>query len=130
MTATRPERIKLVLDLAFLCGLTQLVLGFALLASPSTVVVGAWFSVVAGAIVIAAGVDLVRGSRLARILVTISLVIAIAADAYIAYFDPAYLWAATAVGLLALTAVILLWTSRASRYFPSAASTATRAASR
>ena len=115
MTAKRSERTRVVADLAWLAGLTQIVFGLALLASPESPVVAAIFAIVAGALAVVAGVLLLNQVPTSWTTMTFAFVLSIGAAAYALWVATPYWWGAAVSGILALVGLIVEWTDRMPR---------------
>ena len=115
MTARRSERTRVVADLAWLSGLTQIVFGLALLASPESPVVAAIFAIVAGALAVVAGVLLLNQVPTSWTTMTFAFVLSIGAAAYALWVATPYWWGAAVSGILALAGLIVEWTDRMPR---------------
>jgi len=115
VTARRSERTRVVADLAWLSGLTQIVFGLALLASPESPVVAAIFAIVAGALAVVAGVLLLNQVPTSWTTMTFAFVLSIGAAAYALWVATPYWWGAAVSGILALAGLIVEWTDRMPR---------------
>lgn len=115
MTAKRSERTRVVADLAWLSGLTQIVFGLALLASPESPVVAAIFAIVAGALAVVAGALLFNQVPTSWTTMTFAFVLSIGAAAYALWVATPYWWGAAVSGILALAGLIVEWTDRMPR---------------
>ena len=115
MTARRTERTRVVADLAWLAGLTQVVFGLALLASPESPVVAAISAIVAGTLAVVAGAMLLNGFPTSWTTMTFAFVLSIGASAYALWVATPYWWGAVVSGILALAGVIVEWTDRMTR---------------
>ena len=115
MTARRSERTRVVADLAWLSGLTQIVFGLALLASPESPVVAAIFAIVAGALAVVAGALLLNQVPTSWTTMTFAFVLSIGAAAYALWVATPYWWGAAVSGILALAGLIVEWTDRMPR---------------
>ena len=115
MTAKRSERTRVVADLAWLAGLTQIVFGLALLASPESPVVAATFAIVAGALAVVAGALLLNQVPTSWTTMTFAFVLSIGAAAYALWVATPYWWGAAVSGILALAGLIVEWTDRMPR---------------
>ena len=129
--ARRPAGVTLIAVLAWIEGALDIVAGVLLLVfqnDPS--VLDAWYGrtalltsailgILFGVIVVLIAGGLLRGSRGARIVVTIVQLFAIAGDAFTAFASPSqFAWAAIGA-LVSLIIIILLWTGRANDFFHS-----------
>jgi hypothetical protein len=117
VTAPRSERMRLVADLAWLGGLTQVVLGFALLMSPEPPIVAATFAIIAGTLVVLAGALLLNRIPTSWTTMTFAFVLSIVAAAYALWVATPYWWGSVLSGVLALVGLILEWTDRLPRHF-------------
>ena len=115
MTARRSERTRVVADLAWLAGLTQVVFGLALLASPESAVVAAILAIVAGSLAVVAGAMLLNGLPTSWTTMTFAFVLSIGASAYALWVATPYWWGAAVSGILALAGLIVEWTDRMPR---------------
>ena len=115
VTARRSERTRVVADLAWLGGLTQVVFGLALLASPESPVVAAIFAIVAGTLAVVAGALLLNQVPTAWTTMTFAFVLSIGAAAYALWVATPYWWGAAVSGVLALVGLIVEWTDRVPR---------------
>jgi hypothetical protein len=117
----RPLGVILTAILAFLVGLAQILSGIWLIIEPDTVG-GLWqagFVFFVGAIAIVVGFALLQGDRLARIVATVAFVLNVLVGVLGVFLVPIGApWAIGTVGsILALIAIILLWTGRSSAFF-------------
>lgn len=136
----RPATITLIGGLAFIAGAIDMISGvllFFLLPNEEVVanfggsgglIAAAIGSIVVGLITAVLGGGLLRGSNVARLIVTVLQVLSIIGSLFLAV---AYIGDASVIGewlglAVSVVLVILLWTPKASRYFtaatPSAAS--------
>ena len=115
MTAPRSERMRVVADLAWLSGLIQVVFGLALLVSPEPPVIAATAAVVAGAIVVLAGVLLLHGVPASWASTTFAFVLSIGASAYAVWVATPYAWGAVLTGSLSLAGLVVEWSYRMPR---------------
>jgi hypothetical protein len=115
VTARRSERTRVVADLAWLAGLTQVVFGLALLASPEAAVVAAILAIIAGSLAVVAGALLLNGIPTSWTTMTFAFVLSIGASAYALWVATPYWWGAVVSGILALAGLIVEWTDRAPR---------------
>jgi hypothetical protein len=79
----------------------------------------AWITIIVGIITVIIGASLLGGSKVARVLVTLSLMLSIASAIVAVILTPHQAWSAISSGLVALIGLILLWTGRASDWFNS-----------
>ena len=125
--ATRPAGVTLVAVIVWITGLLQIIgaifgliavgslaEGVRGLAAASLIV-----TLIIGVITIAAGVGLLRGSNVARVLVTIFLVLSIASAIYSLVSGGSSIALPIVTAVLALLGIILLFTGRASAFFRS-----------
>jgi hypothetical protein len=117
----RPLGVILTAILAFLVGLAQILSGIWLIIEPDTVG-GLWqagFVFFVGAIAIVVGFALLQGDRLARIVATVAFVLNVLVGVLGVFLVPIGApWAIGTVGsILALVAIILLWTGRSAAFF-------------
>jgi hypothetical protein len=120
----RPLGVILTAILAFLVGLAQVLSGIWLIIEPDTVG-GLWqagFVFFVGALAIVVGFALLQGDRLARIVATVAFVLNVLVGILGVFLVPIGApWAIGTFGsLLALVAIILLWTGRSSEFFRTA----------
>ncbi|HWD63019.1 MAG TPA: hypothetical protein VG369_11020 [Humibacter sp.] len=128
-TARRPAGVTLIAVLAWIEGAFNIVAGVLLLVSQNDPqVLDAWYgrtalitsailSILFGVIVVLIAGALLRGSRGARIVVTIVQLLAIVGNAFTAFASPSqFAWAAISA-LVSLIIIILLWTGRANDFF-------------
>ena len=120
MAGNRPISVTIIALIAAVGGVLQVISGFLLIFDWETGSV--WqgtIDVAVGFLVLIFGLLLLRGSRLARLLATAVLVLSIVASLLTGFLvPPGWTWAGGLVaGLLALVALVLLWTPRASRFF-------------
>jgi hypothetical protein len=120
----RPLGVILTAILAFLVGLAQVLSGIWLIIEPDTVG-GLWqagFVFFVGALAIVVGFALLQGDRLARIVATVAFVLNVLVGILGIFLVPIGApWAIGTFGsLLALVAIILLWTGRSSEFFRTA----------
>ncbi len=104
-------------------GLLTVIGGVVALVTGGSAVLGAAIvGIIIGVLTIAVGVGLLRGSRVARVIATIFLVLSLASAIYsivLGIAAPGSIVVPIISGFLALIALILLWTSRASSFFRS-----------
>jgi hypothetical protein len=115
VTAKRSERTRVVADLAWLGGLTQVVFGLALLASPESPRVAAILAIAAGTLAVVAGAMLLNGLPTSWTSMTFAFVLSIGASAYALWVATPYWWGAAVSGVLALAGLIIEWTDRMPR---------------
>ena len=120
MAGIRPLSITIIALLTGLAGLLQVISGFLLIFAweVSSVWQGT-IDLAVGFLVLVVGILLLRGNPLARKVATVVLVLSIVASLITGFLvSPSWTWAGGLLaGLLALAALILLWTPRASRFF-------------
>ncbi|WP_026939789.1 DUF7144 family membrane protein [Humibacter albus] len=127
--ARRPAGVTLIAVLAWIEGAFAIVAGVLLLilkddaevrdasGGEPALVTSAILTILFGVVVVLIAGGLLRGSRGARIVVTVLQLLAIASDALTAWADPArFAWSAVGA-LISLIIVILLWTGRANDFF-------------
>ncbi|MGN6125701.1 MAG: DUF7144 family membrane protein [Humibacter sp.] len=130
-TARRPASVTLIAVLAWIEGAFDIIAGVLLLVfqnqpsvkaawyGPTALVTSAIVAILFGLIVVLIAGGLLRGSRGARIIVTVVQLLAIVADAFTAFASPSqFAWAAISA-LISLIIIILLWTGRANDFFRS-----------
>jgi hypothetical protein len=121
--AARPAGVTLIAVIVWINGLLSVIGGIvALIAGGSAALTAAIVSIILGVLTIAVGVGLLRGSRVARVIATIFLVLSLASAIYsviVGISAPGSIIVPIVSGALALIALILLWTSRASSFFRS-----------
>jgi hypothetical protein len=81
------------------------------------IVATAYLTIGVGVLIVAAGTQLFRGSRGARVFVTFFMLLSIGAAIYVMIVEPEHFWSALVGGLLALAVLGLLWTGKAAVYF-------------
>jgi hypothetical protein len=123
--------VTLVAIIVWITGLLEIIGGalalVALATSDELVVPGgrtaatvyAIIAIAFGIFVISIGAGLLRGSGLARVLVTISLVLSLGGAVYTMIAVPGQFAGGIVTGLLAILGLVLLWTGRASDFFAS-----------
>jgi hypothetical protein len=119
MTGRRPAGVTLVAILAIISGALS-ILGSVLVFSVgggTVIVAAAIVSLIIGIVTFLVGFFLLRGSRAARIITTIVLILSVVNSLYTMFTVPTQLWSALFSGLFALLGLIFLWTKRASAYF-------------
>ena len=121
--AARPAGVTLIAVIVWINGLLSIIGGIvALLTGGSGALAAAIVSIIIGILTIAVGVGLLRGSRVARVIATIFLVLSLAAAIFSIVSGiaaPNSIIVPIVSGALALIALIMLWTSRASSFFRS-----------
>ena len=120
MAASRPGGVTLVAVITWVTGLLQIIPGLVILFNPSAFpgsALLAWLIIIVGIITVIVGASLLGGSKVARVLVTLSLMLSVAGAIVTALFAPAQAWSAISSGLFAVIGLILLWTGRASDWF-------------
>ena len=119
--AARPAGVTLIAVIVWINGLLSVIGGIvALIAGGSAALTAAIVSIILGVLTIAVGVGLLRGSRVARVIATIFLVLSLASAIYsvvVGIAAPGSIIVPIVSGVLALIALILLWSSRASSFF-------------
>jgi hypothetical protein len=119
MSGRRPAGVTLVAILVIISGALS-ILGSVLVfyaGSGTVIITTAVVSLIIGIVTFLVGFFLLRGSSLARIIATISLILSVADAVYTLVNQPTHLWSAFFSGLFALLGLIFLWTKRASAYF-------------
>ncbi|MHA7987648.1 DUF7144 family membrane protein [Rathayibacter sp. CAU 1779] len=127
----RPAGVTLIAVLAWIEGALNIIAGVFLLvvknepsvraawAGEGSVITSAILSILFGVVVVLVAGGLLRGSRGARIVVTIVQLLAIVGDAFTAWAYPGqFAWSAISA-LISLIIIILLWTGRANDFFRS-----------
>jgi LytS/YehU family sensor histidine kinase len=121
--ATRPAGVTLIAVIVWINGLLSIIGGIvALVSGGSAALPAAIVSIIIGILTIAVGVGLLRGSRVARVIATIFLVLSLASAIYsivVGIAAPGSIIVPIISGVLALVALIMLWSSRASSFFRS-----------
>jgi hypothetical protein len=120
MAGMRPIGVTVIAIITGLAGLLQVISGFLLIFAWE--VGSVWQGIIDVAIgfaVLVVGVLLLRGNPLARKVATVVLALSIIASIITTFLvAPSWTWAGGLVaGILAVVALILLWTPRASRFF-------------
>lgn len=128
-TIARPGAVTLVAVLALINGVLDIVSGTILLfqtsiaataeefGGASALITSAIVSILVGAIIIALGVGVLRGSDFARITITVFEVLSIGGSVFLAIAYPAgaiYEYFGVAISVIVLA---LLWTGRANAFF-------------
>ena len=120
MAGIRPFSVTIISLIAAVGGLLQLISGFLLIFDweVSSVWQGT-IDVAVGFLVLIVGLLLLRGNPLARTVATVVLGLSVVASLITTFLvSPSWTWAGgLAAGILAVVALILLWTPRASRFF-------------
>lgn len=129
--ARRPAGVTIIAILAWIEGALNIVTGILLLvfknepsvrvgwAGETSLITSAIIGILFGVVVVLVAGGLLRGSRGARIVVTVVQLLAIVGDAFNALAYPAqFAWAAIGA-LISLIIIILLWTGRANDFFRS-----------
>ena len=129
--ARRPAGVTLIAVLAWIEGALGIVAGVLLLiyknepsvraawAGESSLITSAILGILFGVVVVLVAGGLLRGSRGARIVVTVVQLLAIVEDAFTAWAYPTqFAWSAVSA-LISLIIIILLWTGRANEFFRS-----------
>ncbi|HEY4225300.1 MAG TPA: hypothetical protein VGM70_05765 [Pseudolysinimonas sp.] len=123
MATKRPAGVTLIAVIVWINGLLSIIGGIvALITGGSAALAAAIVSIIIGVLTIAVGVGLLRGSRVARVIATIFLVLSLASAIYsivVGIAAPGSIIVPIVSGVLALIALIMLWTSRASSFFRS-----------
>ncbi|MEV7756678.1 hypothetical protein AB0O16_03000 [Microbacterium sp. NPDC089180] len=119
----RPPGVTFVAVLAWLSAALQILLGILLLtgtlAADGVSVPSTWFSIAIGVITLLVSFGLFSGNRLARAIVTASLVLSILSAALqaVVHRDADVLVGSIVTILLAVFGIALLFTTRARRFF-------------
>ncbi|NNC10357.1 hypothetical protein HII28_00460 [Planctomonas sp. JC2975] len=129
--ARRPAGVTLIAVLAWIEGALNILAGVFLLvfknepsvrvawAGEGSLITSAILSILFGVVVVLVAGGLLRGSRGARIVVTIVQLFAIVGDVFTAWAYPGqFAWSAVSA-LISLIIIILLWTGRANDFFRS-----------
>jgi hypothetical protein len=120
MAGIRPLSVTIISIIAAVAGVLQVVSGFLLIFDweVSSVWQGT-VDVALGFLVLIIGLLLLRGNPLARKVATVVLGLSILASIITTFLvSPSWTWAGGLLaGVLAIVALILLWTPRASRFF-------------
>lgn len=128
-TSARPGSVTAVVVLTWIVAVLTVVSGIALLLlsdnvlkeagiTKSTAATYGWVEIVLGVVVALVAVGLSRGSNAARILVSIVMVLRVAAAVWIALaVSTSARGTAIAAGVVAVIILALLWTRRANDYF-------------
>jgi hypothetical protein len=120
MAENRPLSVTIISVITELAGLLQVISGFLLIfAWEVNNVFQGTIDVAVGFLILIVGFLLLRGNRLARLVASVVLILSIVASLLTGFLvAPSWTWAGGLLaGLLALVALILLWTPRASRFF-------------
>lgn len=121
--ASRPAGVTFVAVLVWLSALGQIVLSILLLAGALAVdsvsVASTWFTLVIGVITLLVSFGLFGGRRIARVIVTVSLVLSIVAAVLqvIVHPDANVLVGSLLTAILALVGIAMLYTARANSFF-------------
>lgn len=106
VTAPRSERTRVIANLGWLGGLTQLALGAALLAAPEAPLIGATLNLAAGTGSVLAGTLVLLGSRSSWAVAVTAFAFATGAAAYLAWVATPYWRAAAVAGGLAFCGLL------------------------
>lgn len=121
MAGQRPGGVVLIAVLAWIGAIAQIVSGVLVLTgavSPAGVgTEAAWIGIVVGVISFLVAFFLFSGSRLARILVTISFALSLITAIVALIANPANFVAPIISGLVAVIGIALLYTARANEFF-------------
>lgn len=124
MAGQRPGGVTLVAVLGIISGILQILGGIVAIAAGAAS--GIVPALVVGVVVLAIGLFtllvsgyLLGGSRLARVLVTISFLLSIGGAVYTIVSTPDQWWSGVVSGALALIGILLLYSRRANEYFSS-----------
>ena len=121
MAAQRPVGVVLVAVLAWITGILQLISGIMLVFRPE-LAGDVWQGILdlfLGFLLVVVGLALLQGNALARVVATVVLALDIVATIFVIVVQPVgVVWAGGLIGgVLALVAIVLLWTRRASVFF-------------
>ncbi len=121
MTTQRPGGVVLIAVLAWIGAALQVISGVLVLTrvlSPEGVgTEAAWIAIIVGVVSFIVAFFLFSGSKVARILVTISFVLSLLTAVFALIANPANFVAPILSGLVALIGIGLLYTKRANEYF-------------
>jgi hypothetical protein len=132
--ATRPQRpftVTVVLVLVWIVALVNIIEGIILMfdsnnvevllqynGNKNTVLIAGIIQIVFGLIVALVATSLGKGSQFARFLISLLMILDIIADVvFVSQNGSRYLWGTVLAILFALVILILLWNSKASRFF-------------
>lgn len=122
-TETRPAGVTFVAILAWITAVLQILLSILLLAGvlsvPSVSMPSTWFALVVGVITLLVSFGLFGGRNIARVIVTVSLVLSIigAILQAIVHQSGNVLVSSLITAILALIGIVLLYTARANSFF-------------
>jgi hypothetical protein len=121
MAGQRPGGVVLIAVLAWIGAALQIVSGVLVLTrvlSPQGVgAEAAWVAIIVGLISFVVAFFLFSGSRVARILVTISFALSLLTAVFAILANPGNLVAPIISGLVAVVGIALLYTNRANEFF-------------
>ena len=127
----RPASVTLVVILVWIVALVNIIEGIWLIfernsaqalveygLDPNQVLVAAIVQIIFGLIVALVASSLGNGSQFARFLISLLMILDIIADViFVSQYGSRYLWGTVIAILFALIILILLWNSKASRFF-------------
>ncbi|TQJ32114.1 hypothetical protein [Microbacterium sp. SLBN-146] len=133
MAGNRPGGVTLVAVLAWISGVLNVLGGILLLigvgAGETTVdgmdvgggvgAAAAWISIIIGILTIAVGLGLLRGANIARIIAAIVFILNVISAVYLLVTQGVGNWTAIISGILAVIALILLFSPKANAFFRS-----------
>jgi len=116
---TRPGGVTLVVVLAWISSLLHVVTGILVLTGTLTgaTTEAAWIAIIAGVISFLIALALFRGSRIARVLVTISFALSLITAIFLAIAHPGVIVTAIISGVVAIIGLVLLYSPKANDYF-------------
>lgn len=121
MAGRRPGGVVLIAVLAWIGAIAQILSGVLLLTGTLTVegipTQSAWIAIIVGVISFLVAFFLFSGSRVARVLVTISFLLSLASAIYAMVSNPGNLVSPIISAALAVIGLILLYTKAANDYF-------------
>lgn len=119
MAGVRPGGVTLVVVLAWIASLLHVLSGILVLTGVLTgaSTEAAWIAIVVGVVSFAISLALFRGSRIARVLVTISLALSLLTAVFFVIAHPAVIATPIVSGIAALIGLILLYSPKANEYF-------------
>lgn len=121
MAGRRPGGVVLIAVLAWIGAIAQILSGVLLLTGTLTVegipTQSAWIAIIVGVISFLVAFFLFSGSRVARVLVTISFLLSLASAIYAMISNPGNLVSPIISAALAVIGLILLYTKAANDYF-------------
>lgn len=120
---SRPGGVTFVAVLAWISAVLQIVLSILLLAGvlavSSVSIPSTWFALVIGFVTLLVSFGLFGGRNIARVIVTVSLVLSIVGAVLqaVVHQDANVLVGSLITAVLALVGIVLLYTARANRFF-------------